>query len=113
MSNKDHKITLTVDASYSWSYSGGNDGGGNVKNKAKDGKADVDITLSAPDGFSIVSVDISGPGSGQMSFKITGNGKKAKIDNPCTEAADVYYQVNVVDSSTGTNVACDPRIVNN
>ena len=112
MANKDHKITLTVDASYNWSYSGGNDGGGNVKNKSKDGKADIDISLSAPNGFSIVSIDISGEGSGQMSYKIIGGGKKAKIDNPCTEDADVYYQVNVVDSSTGTDVACDPKIVN-
>ena len=47
-----------------------------------------------------------------MSYKIIGGGKKAKIDNPCTEDADVYYQVNVVDSSTGTDVACDPKIVN-
>ncbi len=113
MANSDQNVTLTVDASYNWSYSGGNDGGGgNVKNKTNDGKADIDITLSAPNGFNIVSVDISGPGSEQMSRSITGGGKKAKINNPCTAPADAYYQVNVVDSSTGTTVACDPRVVN-
>ena len=112
MSNSDHKITLTVDANYNWSYSGGNDGGGNVKNKTKDGKADVDITLSAPNEFSIVSVEISGEGSEQMSYKITGNGKKVKIDNPCTAAANAYYQVYVFNISTATNIACDPRIIN-
>ncbi len=110
MANTDHKITLTVTADGSYSYSGGNDGGkGDVVNKKGKGPANMHITLEAPSGFKITDVDLSAPG---IDWKIQGD-KKVKIDNDCDNDVNVKYSIIVSNPSTGKDVLCDPRIINN
>lgn len=112
MSNSPNNVSLTVTPAYTYSYSGGNQGNGNVTFKKGGGQAAVTVSLTAPDGFKCVSVDFSGQGSDDFNYQITGNGKGVVIIDKCNEIADVKYTVNVVESSTGTNVACDPQIKN-
>ena len=69
------------------------------------------ITLNAPSGYQIASVDVSGSGSSQMRTQVTGQGQSAVIINPCTAPADVDYTVNVT-TAAGVNIPCHPRIVN-
>ncbi|MBP7370251.1 MAG: hypothetical protein KA902_02315 [Arenimonas sp.] len=109
MSNKDHNITLNVDASGNYSYTGGNDGGnGDVVNKKGGGPANMHVTLEAPSGFNITNVELSAPG---INWKIP-NGKKVKIDNDCKYDVDVKYSIIVTDTSTGNEIFCDPKIIN-
>ena len=56
-------------------------------------------------------VQLTGPGSSQMSAHTAGHGGSATIINPCTAAADVDYTVNVK-APDGSNIACHPKIVN-
>ena len=110
MSNSDHHIALTVTADGSYSYSGGNDGGkGDVVNKVGKGPANMHISLEAPSGFKITNVDLSGPG---ISWKIQGD-KKVKVDNDCKNPLNVKYSIIVFNPTTGDDIFCDPRVINN
>jgi len=115
MPNGPNNVNLTVDSSYGYQYSGGTEGNGDVHSIAGQGQAPVLITLHAPTGFNIVSVDfrdLIGHIADTLSYRVTGNGGSARIDNPCTAKGEAKYTVNVVDSSNGRTVACDPKIVN-
>jgi hypothetical protein len=110
MSNSDHHIQLTIDENYNYHYSGGNEGNGNVSNKTKGGPSKIMITIET-DGYELVDVHFSGTGQNNFSYKLNGK-KKITIDDTCNSDADVKYTVNAVQTSTGRNVACDPRITN-
>lgn len=111
MPNGPHSVDLSVSSSTQYQFTGGNDGSGNCSNAVGQGSAPVRITLSAPSGYKITSVDLSGSGRSQMTTKVTHKGQSAVITNPCTAAADVDYTVNVA-TPGGGNVACHPKIVN-
>lgn len=111
MPNGQHKVTLTVDSSNRFQFTGGTDRHGKCENRVRDGAAPVKITLAAPEGYTITSVDLVGKGSAQMKADVIGDGKSAKIDNKCEDKADVEYTVNVT-TSGGINIPCHPRIVN-
>jgi hypothetical protein len=112
MPNSDQQITLNVNDDHSWSYSGGNDGNGNVSNKVGQGPSKLHITLNASANFEIVNADFSGTGLSNFTQRVHSQGRKLQIDNTCASAADVYYQVNVKDTSNGNIILCDPKIVN-
>ena len=118
MPNGPRNVTLTVDATNDFQFSGGTQGNGDCNNAVGQGAAPVLVTLSAPAGYRIrgmndepPGVQLSGTGSSQMSSRVTGNGQTATITNPCTAAANVDYTVNVT-APDGANIACHPKIVN-
>ena len=114
MPNGPHNVTLTVDSSNNFQFTGGSDGRGKCENRVGQGAAPVQITLSAPNGYQITSVglvDEEGSGSSQMRTQVTGQGQSAVITNPCTANANVEYTVNV-QTSGGTTIPCHPKIVN-
>lgn len=111
MPNGQHNIDLTVQVSNTYQFIGGNDGNGNCSNSVGQGAAPVLITLVAPAGYRITSVDLSGTGASQMRAQVTGQGQSATITNPCSAAADVDYTVNVSTPGGGT-IGCHPKIVN-
>jgi hypothetical protein len=118
MPNGPRNVTLTVDSTNGYAFTGGTQGNGDCNNAVGQGAAPVLVTLSAPAGYRIrgmndepPGVQLSGTGSSQMNSQVTGQGQSATIANPCTAAANVDYTVNVV-ASDGTNIACHPKIVN-
>jgi hypothetical protein len=111
MPNGPHNVDLTVNSSSQYEFTGGNEGNGNCSNAVDQGAAPVQITLSAPNGYRITSVDLAGSGSSQMRTQVTGQGQSAVIINPCTAPADVDYTVNVT-TAAGVSIPCHPRIVN-
>jgi hypothetical protein len=111
MPNSRHNVDLTVDSSNQYQFTGGSDGHGNCNNRVNQGAAPVQVTLLAPNGYRITSVDLSGSGSSQMSAQVTGQGQSAVVTNPCTSSADVDYTVNVAVPGGG-NIPCHPKIVN-
>ncbi len=112
MPNSDHHVTLSIDADYNYTYSGGNKGNGNVDNKTGQGQSKIHISLEAASSFNIVDAHFSGPGQGNLTYNVNGNERKITINNTCATNADVKYTINVVDTTNGRNVACDPKIVN-
>lgn len=111
MPNSDHQITLSIDAEYNYHYSGGNKGNGNVENKTGQGQSKIHLTLET-NGYEFVDLHFTGDGQNNFSYKHNGS-KKITIDDSCDSNADVKYTANVVQTATGRNVACDPRVVNN
>jgi hypothetical protein len=111
MSNNPNSVNLTVNADNSYSFSGGNQGDGNVIYIQGGGQAAIQVDLSAPSGYKITSVNFSGTGSDNFSYHITQNGGGAVIQDTCNDVADVDYTVNV-SSSTGANIPCHPNIKN-
>jgi|GWRWMinimDraft_6_1066014.scaffolds.fasta_scaffold111622_1 hypothetical protein len=110
MSNSDHQVQLSINENYTYQYSGGNDGAGNVTNKTKGGPSKIMITIET-DGYELVDVHFSGPGQNNFTYQLNGK-KKITIDDSCDSDAEVKYTVNAVQTSTGRNVACDPTIKN-
>ena len=118
MPNSPHNVDLHIDASKQYSFSGGNEGNGNCSNAIGQGAAPVQITLDAPQGYRIRAmsdsppgVGLAGTGTGQMNPSVSGQGRSANITNTCKDPADVDYTVNV-ETPSGGNIACHPKIVN-
>ena len=111
MPNSDQQIQLNVNAA-GYSYSGGNKGNGNVEARVGQGPSKIHITLEAESNFYIRDVVFQGDGLENFSFNINGNKRRVAIDDNCRSPADVKYSVIVGDSSGGSDIDCDPRIVN-
>jgi hypothetical protein len=111
MPNGPNSVSLTVNADNTYSFSGGNQGNGNVTYAKGQGQAAITVTLSAPNNYNITDVTFSGPGEDQFSRQLTGNGRGAVILDKCSAVADVDYIV-VVTAADGTIINCHPKIVN-
>jgi hypothetical protein len=112
MSNGPNSVSLTVNADNSYSFSGGNQGNGNVTYSKGGGQAAITVTLSAPNGnYNITDVTFSGTGASQFSRNLTGNGRGAVILDTCSDVADVDYTV-IVTAPNGAQIPCHPKIVN-
>lgn len=112
MPNSDQQISLSVqDGNYS--YSGGNQGNGNVENKIGQGPSKIHVSLNAASNYFIKTVQFQGAGQENFSFDVKGNERRVDIDDSCQSAADVKYTVVVGDSNGGPDVQCDPRVINN
>lgn len=118
MPNSPHNVSLRIDASNQYSFSGGSDGSGNCRNAVGQGAAPVQVTLDAPTEYRIRAmsdsppgVGLTGIGTGQMRPSVSGQGQSANIANTCVAQADVDYTINV-ETPNGGNLACHPKIVN-
>ncbi len=111
MPNGPNSVSLTVNADNTFSFSGGNQGGGNVTYQKGKGQAAITVTLTAPNNYNITDVTFSGPGEDQFSRLLTGNGRGAVIQDTCRDTADVDYIV-VVTAANGTIINCHPKIIN-
>ena len=111
MANGPNSVSLTVDTSNNYSFSGGNQGNGNVTYSKGSGQAAITVTLSAPNGYNITDVTFTGSGSSQFSRNLTGNGRGAVILDTCNDVANVDYTV-IVTAPNGTEIPCHPKIIN-
>jgi hypothetical protein len=114
----DYKHTFGSDGKpYSYRYSGGDDGSGNLQIYAREGhNVTIPVHLNADQEFSIVSL-VFQRDQGQLSFARITNPKEAVIQDMNTVAfPDGYYAVIVVDDVASDNkviISFDPGIINN
>lgn len=111
MSNSEQHVSLSVQNG-NYQYSGGNNGDGNVEFGVGKGPSKIHISLAAEPNYFIKRVELQGENTNQFSTEVTGNKLKAKIDDKCSEPANVKYTVVVGDSNGGADVMCDPQVVN-
>jgi hypothetical protein len=99
---------------YSYLFSGGDKGHGNVSVDHSEGAVNIQVALQGDSVFAIDTIDFV-PEDSQLSENITGNGRMGVIHNKNNAPLDVYYEVVVLDNTDPAKVAkidCDPRIVN-
>jgi hypothetical protein len=102
---------------YSYRYTGGSDGQGNVTANVGGGSVTITVSIVATDArYKITGVPLNDPavGSGhaQLAKSIAGSGRTATITDVATERDDASYCITVTDMSASCTIACDPRITN-
>lgn len=110
-------VTLQVasgGSGYVCTFSGGDDGNGNVKVKRSEGDVNIHVDLNAAANFAILGFyfdhDTDPP---QLSGKATGGGSKGVIHDNNSDVLDAYFGVVLKDANASASFVCDPKIVNN
>ena len=99
---------------YSYHYSGGNDGGGNIRCKKKDGNdviVIIQVSGTASETYSIVSVTTDADDHAQLT-PMQVNATSWKITNRNTKPQSAYYNVRVKHDQSGDTFDCDPMMKN-
>ena len=104
-------VAASNGATYSYKYSGGSDGHGNVRVTVGMGQAAINVTVGSDQRYSITNVTFN-PADSQFSWHAGGNAKVAVIIDTASSLASVKYTVIVTDSTAHCTVPCDPIIQN-
>jgi hypothetical protein len=104
-------------AIYSYMFTGGDKGHGNVAVDHSEGAVNIQVALQGDSVFTMGKIDFTDD-DGQLSDNIAGNGRMGIIHDSNSAPLDAYYQVVVNDNTDSdpakvVKIACDPRIVNN
>ncbi len=102
---------------YTYAYTGGDQGHGNVKSVYGRGAHDIVVSIAKKsqgkdDRYRIVKIVFSGPGKSQFSWYHGDESHIAIIDNEATGPADVEYSIYVEDTRNREVFICDPMIKN-
>jgi len=100
---------------YSYRYTGGDDGHGNIEIPKSEGASTVTIRLDADNDFKMHKMYFQGDTNSQLTADIKSQ-KIALIKDVNGERQTADYKIVVMHTDSGARtetVACDPRIVNN
>lgn len=100
--------TASNNAIYSYKYSGGDDGNGDISETLGTGAATIDVQLNGGSRFQISDISFSGATPGQLSW--SGGGDSAAIIDANTVVENATYCTKVTDSAANCYFNCDPMI---
>lgn len=100
--------TASNNAIYSYRYSGGDDGHGDISETLGTGAATVDVRLDGGSRYQISDISFNGATPGQLSW--SGGGDSAAIIDANTVVENASYCTRVTDSSANCTFDCDPMI---
>ena len=100
--------TATNNAIYSYKYTGGDDGHGDISETLGTGAATIDVQLNGGSRFQISEITFSGDTPGQLSW--SGGGDSAAIIDANTVVENATYCTKVIDSNDNCSFNCDPMI---
>lgn len=105
--------TVASDGStYSYRYSGGKGGGGDVIFTTR-GRVTVNVKLSDGASYSITDVTFADDAHDQLSWLSNASSSAtAVIQDLNTETQTAQYKVEVRNDQTGATIPCDPMIIN-
>ena len=107
-----HTVTLPNSQVYSFKYTGGNDDNGGLKTKTNDGLATIAVSLNGNNNrYSVNSVSFTGDVQPPQ-LSSTYSAQSASITDQNTANITADYCINVLDSTTGSIIPCDPMIQN-
>ncbi len=105
--------TASNSAVYSYKYSGGSDGNGNMVETADGVTGTITITLHSDPRYQATGVLISGDIEDQLSWAMAPNSTTSVIiTDKDTACGSGYYSVVVSDTSAKCTFGCDPAITN-
>ncbi|MEO6104544.1 MAG: hypothetical protein ABIP44_13040 [Pseudoxanthomonas sp.] len=104
-------VVASNGATYSYKYTGGSDGNGNVRVTVGSGQAAINVTVGGDPRYSITNITFN-PADSQFTWHAGGQAKVAVIVDTATAVATVKYTVIVTDSTAHCTVPCDPMIQN-
>jgi len=97
---------------YLYRYSGGNDHG-NIKVSLAEGHdVIIQIVLNGASNFIIEAIPFT-DNDGQLSSHIEPNEVRAQIHDTNERALNAYYALQIKDKTAGSDIYCDPGIINN
>lgn len=96
---------------YSYKYTGGSDGRGNVSVSVGRGQAAINVTVGSDSRYSITNVTFN-PADTQFSWHAGGRAAVAVIVDTAVTVVSVKYTTIVADSTAGCTIPCDPMIQN-
>lgn len=104
--------TASNNAVYSYKYTGGSDGNGNVTGHMTTGAVAIAVTISADSRYVVNSVDFSGDIESQLSTTPGTTPYTVTVNDSDTQTGSGYYKLTVRDTSAGCTFPCDPRVTN-
>lgn len=105
--------TASNGAVYSYQYTGGSDGHGNVSETTGAGSATITVSLHSDSRYTISAVNISGDIENQLSSLPVSNGATSVvITDSDSSSGSGYYNIVVSDNTAGCTFPCDPIITN-
>ena len=96
---------------YSYRYTGGSDGAGNIDVTMGHGQASINVSVGGDPRYSITNITFN-PADSQFTWHAGGNAKVAVIVDTAVAIATVKFTVIVADSIANCTVPCDPMIKN-
>lgn len=105
-------INASNNAVYSYKYSGGTDGNGNVDTTVDAGSLTIAIGLYSDPRYAINSVAITDT-ENQLRWEAGNSPTTASVIDSDSQTGSGYYTVIVSDSVASCTVPCDPRVTNN
>lgn len=103
-------VTGSNNRPYSYKYTGGTDGSGNVTVR-KGQPIDVTVTIQADPRYDVNGTAVSNDPHNDISQ--SKNGKTATFaDNARDVELDIYYSVKVIDTTANATFVADPKIDN-
>ena len=100
--------TASNNAVYSYKYTGGDDGHGDIRETLGTGATTIDLNLNGGSRFQISDIEFSGAAPGQLSW--AGGGDTAAIIDANTVVENATYCTKVIDSTANCYFNCDPMI---
>lgn len=107
-----HNVQASNNQTYSYGYSGGDDGVGGLVRTLSQGRDTAPIQLTADQRYQINSCNFTNDTQSQLSWSGNGNRAGAIVDsNSQVETAE--YSITVTDTGNGNcTIQCDPEIQN-
>jgi len=99
-------------AMYSYKYSGGTDGNGNVSDIVEAGELDITVTVGTDPRYTITGVVISGDIESQLTWVSGTAPTNVVIKDSDSQTGSGYYSITVTDSTADCTLPCDPEITN-
>jgi hypothetical protein len=104
--------TATNNAVYSYKYSGGSDGNGNVNDTVGSGALTINVGLASDSRYTIHGVNIVDDVENQLTQSPGANSTSWVVMDADSQTGSAYYQVVVSDNSANCTFLCDPRVTN-
>lgn len=104
--------TASNNAVYSYQYTGGSDGHGNVDTNVDAGSLTIAISLNSDARYTISSGSITDP-ENQLTWQPGNTATTASVIDADSQTGSGYYSVLVADSIASCTFPCDPNVTNN
>jgi hypothetical protein len=96
---------------YSYKYTGGSDGHGNVNVTVGRGQASIEVTVGGDPRYNITNITFN-PADTQFTWHAGGRAAVAVIVDTAVTVVSVKYTATVFDINAGCSIPCDPVIHN-
>lgn len=97
---------------YSYQYSGGTDGHGNVDDTVGTGNLAITVTINADARYVVNSVSFTGDIESQLSSAPGNSPTSVIINDSDSQTGSGYYTISVRDTSANCTFPCDPTVTN-